>query len=57
MSFRLFCQQATDNQLKNILQNEGNSTRTGDYQAAKEEALSRGWSQEDIRHYKTHGGT
>lgn len=54
---RLFCEQATDNQLKWILHTEGNSTRVDDYQTAKEEALSRGWSREDIKTYTAHGGT
>lgn len=53
---RQYCQQATDNQLKWILHKEGNSTRTGDYQIAKEVALSRGWSFEDIKTYTKHGG-
>lgn len=56
MSFQSFCEKATDNQLKNILQKEGNSARTGDYQTAKEAALSRGWSHEDIKTYRQHGG-
>jgi hypothetical protein len=57
VSFQLFCQKATDNQLKNILQKEFEAGRHDDYQTAREAALSRGWTYEQINTYRTHGGS
>jgi DNA helicase HerA-like ATPase len=57
MSFQLFCQKATDNQLKNILKKEFEADRPDDYAIAREAALRRGWTYEEINTYKTQGGS
>lgn len=41
--FELFCRNATDRQLENIIKKEWDAGRLDDYRAAKREAKRRGW--------------
>ena len=55
MSFRLFCNKATDRQLANIIQKEHQAGRSGDLEIAEREALARGWDDARIRDARRNG--
>lgn len=55
MSFRLFCNKATDRQLANIIQKEHQAGRSGDQEIAEREALARGWDEAKIRDARKNG--
>ena len=55
MSFRLFCNKATDRQLAIIIQKEHQAGRSADQDLAEREALARGWDEARIRDARKNG--
>jgi len=55
MSFKQFCEQATDRQLANIIHKEHQNNHPEDRDVAEREALKRGKSDEDVKAYRKQG--
>jgi len=55
MSFKQFCEQATDRQLANIIHKEHQNNHPEDRDVAEREALKRGKSDADIKEYRKNG--